>query len=255
MDWHLAHLKTLAAVAHHGSFSRAALALGLTQPAISMQIRQLEEALGAPVLVRTGRQVRPSPAGEILLAHAERALRELDGAADRLHALRGVVAGRVRLGTSEAVLNYLLPPILARLCRRHPALDVRLVTGTARQISEAVIADELDLGIVALPVRRRELVAEPLFSHRMVAVASPRSDWGRRRAIDAATLVRDRVILYGPDNASRELIDEWFEAALVARPLEPALRIPMGSVRRRDKPRGPALDALLSALAGLRHAR
>src|SRR5437870_13079403 len=100
MNLQLTHLQTLAAVARHGSFSRAARELHLTQPAVSMQVAQLERRLGLPLLERVGKRAFPTRAGEVLLAHAGRAFRELAPAVEHPQELRGVVAGGVRLGTS-----------------------------------------------------------------------------------------------------------------------------------------------------------
>src|SRR6266849_9391242 len=134
MDLRLARLETLAAVARHGSFSRAARELHLTQPAVSMQVRQLERALGLPLLERVGKRAFPTRAGEVLLAHAARAFHELDAGVERVQQLRGVVAGRVRLGTSASISIYLLPPFLRRFRSRYPATELVVVTGNAPEI-------------------------------------------------------------------------------------------------------------------------
>src|SRR2546428_10628241 len=121
MDLQVTHLRTLQAIARHGSFSRAAQALNLTQPAVSMQVRHLERALGQPLLERVGKRAFPTRAGELLLAHADRALRELEAGVERAQELRGVGGGRVRLGTRAAVNIYPPPPPLRRLPARDPA--------------------------------------------------------------------------------------------------------------------------------------
>src|SRR5213083_3825278 len=128
MDLQLAHVRALGAVARHASFSRAAAELGVTQPAVSMQVRQLEDALGLPLLERVGKRAFPTRAGEILLAHAARAFHELDAGVEHVQELRGVVAGRVRLGTSASISIYLLPQALGRFRARFPAIDLVVVT-------------------------------------------------------------------------------------------------------------------------------
>ena len=153
MHLRLAHLETLSAVARHGSFSRAARELHLTQPAVSMQVRQLERELGLPLLERVGKRAFPTKAGELLLAHAGRALRELENGVQLVQQLRGIVAGRIRLGTSASFSIYLLPPALRRLRARYPRMELVVVTGNAPEIARAVVQNELDLGIVSLPVR------------------------------------------------------------------------------------------------------
>src|SRR4030095_12451241 len=140
MDLQLTHLRTLQAIVQHGSFSRAAQTLRLTQPAVSMQVRHLERALGLPLLERVGKRAFPTKAGELLLAHADRALRELEAGVERVQELRGVVAGRVRLGTSASISIYLLPPALRRFRARYPETEGGIVTGTAAEITRAVVA-------------------------------------------------------------------------------------------------------------------
>ena len=138
MDLQVSHLRTLQAIARHGSFSRAAQALNLTQPAVSMQVRHLEQALGLPLLERVGKRAFPTRAGELLLAHADRALRELEAGVERVQELRGVVAGRVRLGTSASISIYLLPPALRRFRARYPETEIVIVTGNAAEITRAM---------------------------------------------------------------------------------------------------------------------
>jgi DNA-binding transcriptional LysR family regulator len=321
MDLQVAHLRTLQAIARHGSFSRAAQALNLTQPAVSMQVRHLEQALGLPLLERVGKRAFPTRAGQLLLAHADRALRELEAGVERVQQLRGVVAGRVRLGTSASISIYLLPPALRRFRVRYPETEIVIVTGNAAEITRAVVANTLDVGIVSLPVRDRELVVTPFFRDELVAIAS--TEWGastgpltppglsatpwrsrgaprsrasgpRTKTVDAATLAAHPLILFEAGATLRRLIDGWFHRAGVAprSPMElgnteaikklveaglglsvtswfsvksevrageltairltPSLERQIGVVRRRDKPRTPALDAFVAALDDLR---
>src|SRR6266705_2532382 len=184
----LAHLQTLAAVARHGSFSRAARELRLTQPAVSMQVRQLERELGLPLLERVGKRTYTTKAGELLLAHAGRAMQELDRGLELIQELRGVVAGRIRLGTSASFSIYLLPPALRRFRARYPRTELVVVTGNAPEIARAVVANELDVGIVSLPVRERELVVTALYRDELVAIGPP----GRRGEARPTTLPPDR---------------------------------------------------------------
>ena len=313
MDVPVAHLRTLQAIARHSSFSRAARALNLTQPAVSMQVRNLEQALGLPLLERVGKRAFPTRAGELLLSHADRALRELEAGVERVQELRGVVAGRVRLGTSASISIYLLPPALRRFRARYPETEVVIVTGNAAEITRAVVANELDVGIVSLPVRDRELAVVPFFRDELVAIApadfrgAPRLRRGaaeRRRGvgghigapheIDAPTLAGQPLILFEAGATLRRVIDGWFHRAGVAprSPMElgnteaikklveaglglsvtswfsvetevrqrvltairltPPLERQIGLVRRRDKPKTPALDAFVAALDDLR---
>jgi DNA-binding transcriptional LysR family regulator len=216
MDLTLTHLKTLSAVARHGSFSRAAGELNLTQPAVSMQIRQLETTLGLPLLERIGKRAFPTRAGELLLAHAGRAFLELEAGVERVQQLRGVVAGRVRLGTSASVSIYLLPPLLRRFRARYPATELVVVTGNASDIARAIVANELDLGVVSLPVRHRELTVSAFYRDELVAIASPRGPWRSTRRISPDELAREPLILFERGATLRRVIDGWFQRARVS---------------------------------------
>jgi DNA-binding transcriptional LysR family regulator len=213
MDLQIAHLRTLQAIARHGSFSRAAQALNLTQPAVSMQVRHLEQALGQPLLERVGKRAFPTRAGQLLLAHADRALRELEAGVERVQQLRGVVAGRVRLGTSASISIYLLPPALRRFRARYPEAEVVVVTGNASEITRAIVANTLDVGIVSLPVRDRELVVTPFFRDELVAIVGRESARRRPRTIDAPTLAGHPLILFEAGATLRRIIDGWFHRA------------------------------------------
>src|SRR5437773_11836367 len=190
MDLQLARLETLAAVARHGSFSHAARELHLSQPAVSMQVRQLEQALGVPLLERVGKRAFPTKAGEVLLAHAGRARRELDAGLEVVQQLRGVVAGRIRLGTSASFSIYLLPPALRRFRSRYPKTELTVVTGNAPEIARGVVPNDLDVGIVSLPVRERELAVTAFHRHELVAIAPPDRRWRRGQRVRAAELAR-----------------------------------------------------------------
>jgi DNA-binding transcriptional LysR family regulator len=210
MDVQLAHLRSLEAVVRHASFSRAAGELRLTQPAVSMQIRQLEATLGLPLLERVGKRAFPTPAGTLLLAHAERALHELRAGVEKVQELRGVVAGRLRLGTSASISIYLLPPVLRRFRTQYPRTELVVVTGNASEMARAVVRNDLDLGVVSLPVRERELTVTPFFHDELVAIGPPDRRWPRRARLTAPGLAHEPLILYEPGGTVRRLIDDWF---------------------------------------------
>lgn len=209
----LGPLQALRSVARHGSFSRAARELHLTQPAVSMQIRQLERQLGLPLFERVGKRTFPTKAGELLLTHADRALRELETAVELVRQLQGVVAGRLRLGTSASFSIYLLPSALQRFRARYPRTELVVVTGNAPEIARAVAGNELDVGILSLPVRERELAVSPLYRDELVAIAPPERRWPRGTRVTATALAREPLILFEPGATLRRLIDDWFQRA------------------------------------------
>ncbi len=220
------HLRTLHQIARLQSFSRAAEALHLSQPAVSLHVRQLEQALGMPLLERVGKRAGTTRAGMLLLQRAGRALEALDAAAASIHALRGVVAGRVRLGTGATASIYLLPPILRRLRTRYPEVELVIVTGNTSDIAKAVTENTLDVGVVTLPVRPRQLVVTPFYTDRLVAIAPREWSWrrrrrgrgrppGSRRSLTPADLAAEPLILYERGGTIRQVIEDWFKRGRV----------------------------------------
>ena len=239
MDLNLTHIRTLQAVVGHGSFSRAAERLHLSQPAVSLHIRQLEEGAGHRLLERVGKRAFPTKAGEVLLEHAVRALGELEAAYQALERMRGVVAGRVRVGTGATASTYLLPPLLRRLRSRYPDLELVVVTGNSAEIVGAVAANHLDVGIVTLPVSARALSVSPLRVDPLVAIVAPGRTPRPRRAMTAPDLARHPLILYERGGTIRRVIDEWFRRGRVT----PRIAMELGN--------GEAIKKLVEAGLGL----
>jgi DNA-binding transcriptional LysR family regulator len=209
VDLNPAPLRSLQEIARLGSFSRAAAALHLSQPAVSHQIRGLEARLGVPLLERVGKRAALTRAGELLLEHARRALAELETAATAVRHLAGVVSGRVRIGTGATASIYLLPPILRRLRSRYREIEIIVVTGNSNDITAGVAANELDMGLVTLPVHGRSLTVSPFCVDPLVAIAPPDRRWPRGGVLTAADLAQHPLILYERGGTIRRVIDEW----------------------------------------------
>ena len=216
MELNPTHLRTLEEIARRRSFSRAADALHLSQPAVSHQIRQLESQLGVSLLERVGKRAWPTRAGELLLERGGRALRELDEAARAVQQLAGIGGGRVRIGTGATASIYLLPPILRRLHSRHPAIELIVVTGNSGDIAQAVADNQLDVGLVTLPISRPQLVVVPFGIDRLVAIAPAEPSWRRRAPLRPAELALHPLILYERGGTIRRVIDDWFRRDRVA---------------------------------------
>ena len=240
------HVRTFAEVVRHASFSRAAEGLHLSQPAVSHHIRHLEQALGARLLERVGRRAFPTAAGEVLLEHAGRALAELEAARQAIQRLRGVVAGRVRLGTGATASTYFLPDVLRRLRARHPDLELVVVTGNSPELAASVAASQLDLAVLTLPVRGRQLVTRPFRSDPQVAIAAPDHRWPRRGALRPADLAEAPLILYDRGGTIRQVIDAWFQRAGV----RPRVAMELGNVEATKRLVAAGLGvSVLSAVA------
>lgn len=166
----LKQLRYFEAVARLRHFGRAAEDCAITQPALSMQIKDLEESLGLPLLERALRQVRLTPFGEVFLAHARKVLRAMDEVENLVRAASGDPAGVLRLGVIPTIAPYLLPAIIARLGVLYPELSPHPRETITPRLLEEVMDGRLDAAILALPVSEPALTEMPLFTERFVLV-------------------------------------------------------------------------------------
>lgn len=172
------HLRVLRAVARTGSFSAAARELGLTQPAVSQQMKALEHSVGTPLLVRGPREMRLTEAGEALVRHAVGILAGLTAAEEEVAAIAGLRAGRVRLASFPSGSSTLVPCAVADMRARHPGTKISLVEAEPPRSVEMLRAGDCDITLafryVDLPTPSEEswddLVVRPLLTDRLVAV-------------------------------------------------------------------------------------
>ena len=207
-------LRAFVAIAETGTFTAGALRVHVTQAAISMQIRQLETEIGARVFVRAPRHVILTEAGEQLLRRARHILREHDAALDEIAELAGAEKGRLRIGSASAmVLTDQLPAILKDLRKQHPAAEISVMSGTSEVLVDQILAGEVDIAFVSLPVDVRGIKTERLSDDQLVAIASPRHRLAKQRTISAYTLAGERLILGERGGNTRRLIDQFFAQA------------------------------------------
>ena len=207
-------LRAFVAIAESGTFTAGALRVHVTQAAISMQIRQLENEIGAKVFVRAPRHVILTEAGEQLLRRARQILREHDAALDEIAELAGAERGRLRIGSASAmVLTDQLPAILADLRAQHPGAEIGVTSGTSEVLVDQILAGDIDIAFVSLPVDVRGIKTERLSEDQLVAIASPKHKLAKQRTISAYTLAGERLILGERGGNTRRLIDQFFAQA------------------------------------------
>jgi DNA-binding transcriptional LysR family regulator len=221
----LDHLHAFGEVVATGGFSAAAQRLNLTQPAVSLQIRQLEQRLGVALIERAGRRAAPTAAGRDLLTHMQAIDGAVAGATEAMAAHASGIAGRVRLGTGATACIYLLPSVLRRLRRRFPRLEIVVSTGNTPDMLRAIEENAIDLGLVTLPAAGRALQVTPLIEDEMVAIAAA-EDRRLPTKVTPAALAQAPVVLYEPGANTRRVVDDWFLAA--GHSLKPAMQL--GSV-------------------------
>src|SRR5262245_21399015 len=207
-------LRALIAIADTGTFTAAAKRLHVTQAAISMQIRQLEEEVGVQLFIRAPRRVRLTEAGEKLVTHARQILTGHDAAVVELRELSGSVQHRLRIGSASTRISAApLPAILQELREQHPNTDITVLSGTSDKLVGQILAGELDLAFVSLPVDVPEIETEALETDAVVAIASAGHPFSKKRVVTAADLAAEKLIHTESAGNTRRLIDESFTNA------------------------------------------
>ena len=166
----LRQLRYFDALARHGHFGRAAEACSISQPALSMQIREMEEALGGALLERSARQVALTQFGEELIRRVRDILRSVDELGDFARASQDRLAGRLRVGMIPTIAPYLLPKVIKNLARLHPELDIHVRETLTPKLIKEVAEGRLDTAIVALPVSEPSLTEIALFTENFLLV-------------------------------------------------------------------------------------
>jgi DNA-binding transcriptional LysR family regulator len=287
----LDQLRALSEVVEQGSFSAAARRLNLTQPAVSLQLRELERRFGMRLIERMGKRTYATAPGRELVECARRILRECDLADAAMQRFRDGSLGRVHVGTTLTALTYLLPPVLRRLRLEHPGIELHVTQMPTRDSIEGVLQNRIDVALVTLPVENSRLEVTPLRTEALVAIFPS----GARDVPDEVTpayVARQPLVMEHEAGAIGRLVMNWIgghappprttmhlgtiEAlktavaadlgmsivpeiavagrmpGLIVRPLRPALPYTLALIELRDAVAGPALEIVRDVLLALR---
>jgi DNA-binding transcriptional LysR family regulator len=208
----LDQLKAFIEVAERGSFTAAARALNLSQPAVTHQVHELEQRFGLALLERLGKRAYPTEAGEKLMEHARHLLDEDAHTRDAMRRFTDGWLGRVRIGTSMTVLMYVLPPLLRQLKTDHPQLEINLKAGLTATTLRLLKENALDLGLCAMPIADPAFETVPLFADELVAVM-PVGLEGIPKTETPTFMSRCALILGNRQSALRRMVMEWLALA------------------------------------------
>lgn len=203
------------AVAKHGSFSRAAESLFRSQSAVSIQVAKLEDAIGRPLFDRNTRRLALTEAGQVLLKYVNEIEGLMQEAAQELEDLDMLERGKLVLCTSDTTGCYRLPAILKPFQERYPGIDIVVKNATSLRTIQAVMNNEVDLGIATLAYLTPDIESIPLFSRDDVLITHPDHPLARRRTIHLKDLEAYPLILLDQHCASRRLIDDLCRNARV----------------------------------------
>jgi DNA-binding transcriptional LysR family regulator len=209
----LHQLEAFEAVALHGSFTRAAEALHLTQPAVTRQIAALESELKTRLFDRLGRSVQRTAAGDALHTYAEQIVRL---AREARHAVTDVGAGgagRLAVGASSTLATYVLPTLLRQFRETNPRVEISVHTGVSAQVLQMVIANEADLGLITGDAEDKVVATVELAEYDTCVVVPPLHPLSGRKVIHASDLAGSPLILMGAGTNLRAYIDRVLGAA------------------------------------------
>jgi len=217
-------LRVFAAVARNLSFARAAEELHLSPPAVSMQVRELEGALGMPLFDRGGKRISLTTGGEYFLLHARRVLGSLKDAEDTIARLKGVRAGKITIGMVSTA-KFFLPRLLSGFLRDHPGVEFALAESNRDGLIELLHRNEVDLAVMGTPPKDLDTRSEPFAAHPLGIVAAPEHPYAALSEVPSALLARERFLVREPGSGTRASMERYFESQRI----QPAQAIQMRS--------------------------
>ena len=196
-------------VARQRSFSRAAEKLYRTQPAISAQIRALEQELGQKLFDRSGRKIFLTPAGDVLYEYGEKLVALHRETLQRVLEVQDAVAGKLVVGANEATCLYVLPQVFAGFKRKYPQVGISIYRNFSHKILQKMAEHQVDIGIVTLPVTQNNLKVMPIFEDELQVVVPAKHPLAKRAAVKIEDLVPEPLI-FPKGGHTRELLDKIF---------------------------------------------
>ncbi len=220
------HLRYFLAVADALHFTKAAEGLPVSQPALSAQIKQLEQEVGVPLFDRAGRSIQLTRAGSIFREHARRALREMELAQVAIAEEEGLQRGTLTVGVVQTVNAYLVPEIVGRFSSLHPHVALKLDELSGPDIEAGVKSGSLELGVGFVPAGSERIQAQPLFEEDFVLILSARHHFATRRQLPLASLADEPLVLLPDIFCTRRLLNKSFEQAGIV----PKVTVEMNSI-------------------------
>ena len=212
MNVTLRQLRVFRAAAQERNFSRTGAAVGLTQPAVSRSILELESQLGLKLLDRTTREVVLTEAGASLAARLDRVLDELDQTLQDVSGMASGRRGKVRVASSPTLSAHLMPACIAACARREPDIELVLLDRVQQDVLDSVRGGEVDFGVVIEPSAADDLQSETILVDPFVLVVAPDHAWARRRGVRWQELADRPLVLLDHSSGSRRLIDDALRA-------------------------------------------
>ncbi|MBN4060478.1 LysR family transcriptional regulator [bacterium AH-315-I20] len=209
MNISLKQLSILESIHEHGSYTAASKALFMTQPAISMQVKKLEDEVGLPLFERNGKQVVPTEAGQELLFYAQNIKQQLTEAAQVMQELKGVERGKLHL-TMASTANYFAPQLIAAFKSQFPRAEITLDVTNRSGLVDAVEHNHTDMAIMGKPPSGHHLKGIPFIDNPLVVIAAPTHPLVQKQPILLADLADEPFIVREKDSGTRMAVERFF---------------------------------------------
>lgn len=209
-------LRVFYTVARHLSFTKAAEVLFMTQPAVTFQVKQLEEHFNARLFERAPGRIALTPAGRLVLSYVERILALTAEMETRVGELTGAVSGPLLIGASTTIAEFMLPQILGEFKARHPQVQAHLSVANSETIENRVADNTLDLGLIESPSHLVNLDTEPCCDDELVLICAPAHPLAGRSAVPAAEIAEHPFVSREDGSGTREFADRYFRQCGIA---------------------------------------
>jgi DNA-binding transcriptional LysR family regulator len=206
-----ARLRALHAVVTHGSFTKAAEALSLSQQAVSFQIKSLEDELGTRLLQRHGKNIELTETGDILFRHAKKILDLYSAAEDAIAQKTGSAGGLLNIGATGSIAKYCLPAAIGEFRKKHGNVSVAVSVGNSERIADLLAQEVIDLGIISGgPVELDRFHVAPFFDDELVFIAAAQHPLAARKAISIVELATTPFVMRERGSGTKDLVDGYF---------------------------------------------
>ena len=204
-------LEVFLSVAKHLNYTRAGEEVNLSQPSVSVRIRQLEDELGTKLFEQLGKKVSLTDAGLVLMPYARRVITAVENAQSAIDELLGLERGTLRIGASTTPGMYLVPQVIARFNDRYPKIEIHLGIKDTQQIEESVLRNEFDFGFVGGHLVGDEVEVFPWLRDQLVLIVAPDHPLVKKGSIQSDDLRNEKFILREPGSATRAAISHHME--------------------------------------------
>ena len=218
----LHQLRLLRALAKHRNITQAGAEMLLSQPAVTLQLKELQKELGTPLYERLGNRLHLTDAGHTLEHYAQRILALVDEAEEAVRLLQQGYGGRIRVGASNTPGIYLLPPLLSAFRRRCPAVELHIEVSNTKDIAEKILRNELDLGIIGGSSPHKELILTPWMTDVLILAVSASHRWAKRKTLAPKELLTEQLLGREAGSATRQTYEQAFvkDGLVLPQPIE-----------------------------------